>query len=332
MSTFESRRLAKFTASLKASGQPGRRQDPFAAFLWVTVAMSLFASLGAFAKMCALSMPPPEIIFFRNLACVLFMLPLLWWRGPSLYLSEQWQLYGVRVGLQQLSMLAWFSAVAMIPLADVMAMSFLAPLFGTVVAVIFLGEVVRWRRWAALAVGFVGAMIILRPGGASFGIGQMCALASAIFGAMIGPMIKQLTAKDDADKIVFLSNALLVPISLLCALPFWIWPPLSVMPYVLGMGLSGVLGHIAHVRAYHTSDASLVFTYEFSRLPFAAAIGWFFFGETIDVWTVVGALIIFASAAYVVHREQQARREAGMVRARRVTDPLSLTPLTLDLR
>ena len=327
MSSFESRKLAKLRASLIASGQPGRREEPVAAFLWVTLAMFLFAGLGAFAKLSSTVMPPLEVIFFRNLACVVFMLPLLWVRGRSLIVTDQLPLYGVRVGVQMVSMSAWFTAIALIPMAEVMAMSFLAPLFGTLFAVIFLGEVVRGRRWTALFVGFVGAMIMLRPAGEGFGFGQMCALASALGAGMVGPMVKQLTAKDDADKIVFLTNAMLVPLSLLIALPVWIWPPLEALPWIIGMGLCGVVGHVAHVRAYAASDASLVFTYEFSRLPVAAAIGWFVFDETLDVWTAVGALIIFSSALYIVRREAQFRRERGMVRPRRVSHPLALTPV-----
>jgi drug/metabolite transporter (DMT)-like permease len=327
LSSFESRKLAKLRASLIASGQPGRREEPVAAFLWVTLAMFLFAGLGAFAKLCATVMPPLEVIFFRNLACVLFMLPLLWVRGRSLLASAQLPLYGVRVGVQMASMAAWFTAISLIPMAEVMAMSFLAPLFGTLFAVMFLGEVVRGRRWTALFVGFVGAMIILRPGGESFGVGQMCAIASALGAGMVGPMVKQLTAKDDADKIVFLTNVMLVPLSLLIALPVWIWPPIDALPWIVGMGLCGVIGHVAHVRAYAASDASLVFTYEFSRLPVAAAIGWFVFDETLDMWTAVGALVIFSSALYIVRRESQVRRERGMVRPRRVSHPLAMTPV-----
>jgi drug/metabolite transporter (DMT)-like permease len=329
VSTIERRRLAKLTDSLRASGRPGRRNEPVAAFLWVTVAVFLFAGLGAFAKFTANYMPPLEVIFFRNVGCVLFLLPLLWLRGPSIWRSDQLPLYGFRVGLQMVSMTTWFTAVVMIPMAELMAIGFLAPLFGTLFAMLFLHEVVRGRRWVALAVGFAGAMIILRPGGTEMGLGQACALASAVLAGVIGPMVKQLTVRDDADKIVFLTNVMLVPLSLLVALPVWVWPSIDAVPYILGMGLCGVLGHIAHVRAYAASEASLVFTYEFSRLPFAAGIGYVFFGETIDGWTVVGALIIFGSAVYIVRREAQIKREAGMVRARRGEDPLALTPLTM---
>lgn len=314
MATFENKRLARIGASLEASGRPGRRQDPIAAFCWVTVAVFLFGGLGVFARLASTTLPPVEVIFFRNLACVTLLMPLLWLRGPSLWQTDQLSLYGVRVAVQMASMLTWFTAITMIPLAELMAIGFLSPLFGTLFAVLVLREVVRGRRWAALLVGFAGAMIILRPGSATFGIGEICALVSAVLGGLIGPMIKQLTHRDDADKIVFLTNVFLLPLSLVCALPFWVWPSAEVLPWIAGIGLCGVVGHVAHVRAYAATDASLVFTFEFSRLPFAAAFGWFVFGERIDAWSVVGALVIFGSALTIVRREAQLKAEAQAAR------------------
>ena len=102
------------------------------------------------------------------------------WRGPSLLRSSQLPLYGVRVAVSLLSMQAWFYAISLIPIGEVTAISFLAPVFGTVGAIVLLGERVRLRRWTAIMVGFLGAMIILRPGMAPFGLGQACAIFSAL--------------------------------------------------------------------------------------------------------------------------------------------------------
>jgi drug/metabolite transporter (DMT)-like permease len=329
LSSFESRRLAALANSLRASGAPGRRNDPISGVIWVTIAMAAFAGLGAFGKFATQAgLDPLQVIFFRNFFCVLLMLPLLCWRGPSLARSRQLRLYGVRVGLAFVSMMAWFSALALIPLAELMAVGFLAPLFATLFAVVWLGEVARGRRWTALAVGFIGAMVILRPGGTALGAGQLWALLSALTSGIIGPLLKQMTAEDDADKIVFISNLWLTPVSLVPALFVWQWPAAALWPYLFGMGLCAVVGHIALMRGFASTDASLVFTFEFSRLPFAVAAGFLFFGEATDVWTWVGALIIFGSAGYITQREAlKARRRT--VKMRDVTDPLCLTPVQL---
>lgn len=330
MSTFESRKLSALADTLRASGAAGRRNDPLAAFFWVTVATAGFAGLGGLAKYVIMQgLDPLQVIFFRNFFCLILMLPLLYWRGPALATSRQFHLYGVRAGLAWLSMMAWFCALSLMPYSEVTAMSFLAPLFATLFAVVWLGEVVRIRRWTALAVGFIGAMIILRPGHSAFGLGQMFALASALSSGIIGPLLKQMTGEDDADKIVFISTMLLAPMSLIPALFVWQWPALALLPFLVGMGFMAIIGHVALMRGYACADASLVSTFEFSRLPFVVAISYVAFGETTDVWTWIGAVIIFGAASYITRREALLAHAAGKTRCRDVSDPLCLTPVQL---
>ena len=285
------------------------RADPVAAVLWVTAAMLLFGGLAAFARASMnQGLHPFVVVFLRNLCAVAMLLPLLAWRGRSLVRSPQIGLYGIRILISFSSMLAWFYALSLIPIGEVTAISFLAPLFGTLGAIALLGEIVRLRRWLALIVGFAGAMIILRPGASPLGLGQMCAVLSAILTGLTAVLIKQLTSRDDPDKIVFLTNLGLLPLSLVPALLLWTWPTAAVLPSLAGMGLCAVLGHIALVRGYAKTDASLAQTFEFSRLPFTVAIGYAAFGETIDLWTWIGAFIIFGSAVYVTRREAQLKR------------------------
>jgi drug/metabolite transporter (DMT)-like permease len=285
---------------------------PMAGVVWVTISMALFGALAAFARGAMnAGLHPFEVVFLRNLLATLMLSPLLLWRGASLLRSSQLSLYGLRVLVSLLSMQAWFYALALIPIGEVTAISFLAPVFGTLGAILLLGEKVRLRRWTAIMVGFLGAMIILRPGMAPLGIGQLCAIFNAMSIGLVAVMIKQLTAVDDPDKIVFLTNLMLTPLSLAPALLVWTWPTLDALLPVLGLGLTAVLGHVALVRGYAATDASLAMTFEFSRLPFSVAIAYFAFGETIDRWTWVGAAIIFASAVYIT------RREARLAAARR---------------
>lgn len=285
--------------------------------MWTTIAMVLFAGLAAFAKALINSgVHPWQVVFLRNLMAVLAMTPLLALRGVELVRTPNFKLYILRCAVSTASMLSWFYALSLIPIGELTAISFLAPLFGTLSAVLILGEVVRLRRWSALFVGFIGAMIILRPTGAAFGTGQLCALFSAFSGGMLAILIKQLTSRDDTNQIVFLTNLMMTPASLIPALFVWKWPPLSVLPLLIGMGACAVLGHIALTRAYALLDASMAMTLEFSRLPFATGIAYFAFGEVIDMWTWVGATIIFSSAVYITRREAMLRREGAATGAR----------------
>jgi drug/metabolite transporter (DMT)-like permease len=298
-----SRLASKLAALVPASG-------PVAAIIWVTISTALMGGLAAFARSATnAGLHPLQVVFLRNLCACIVLSPLLAWRGASLLRSDQLNLYGVRVLVSLLSMQAWFYALSVIPIGEVTAISFLAPVFGTVSAIFFLRERVRLRRLSAIAVGFLGAMIILRPGLAPLGVGQALALFSAIFIGISVIMVKQLTARDDPDKIVFLSNLMLAPMSLVPALFVWTWPSADAAGPVLGMGITAVLAHVALVRGYAATDASLAMTFEFSRLPFSVAIAYLAFGETIDVWTWVGAAVIFASAVYITRRETRLARQ-----------------------
>ena len=325
--------VAGAKARLADSGAAGKRNDPILGLFWVTLAMACFAGLGAFGKYAGNNgVDPLQIVFFRNMFCLLFLLPLLAMRGPALLKTDQIGMYGIRVGLAFVSMMAWFYALLIIPFGELSAIGFLGPLFGTLTAVLLLGEAVKARRITALAVGFVGAMVMLRPTSGGFGLGQALALFSAMTAGIVGPLLKQMTAKDDADRIVFLSTLMMTPLSLLPALFVWVWPPLALWPYLAAMGLCAVVGHISLLRGFASTEASLVFTFEFSRLPFAVGVAWLVFGETTDVLTWAGALIIFASAAYITRREAQIKRNDGLVRVRDMAgyDALLMTPLRLQ--
>jgi len=303
---------ARLTSFVRASGRSGQRDEPVTGAACVVIAMAFLAGIVTLGKYAALAgMDPLQVVFFRNFFCVLFMLPLLAWRGRSLVASDQLHLYGARVILSFCAMTAMFHAVALIPIGEVTAIGFLSPLFGTVFAVLLLGERVRLRRVSALVVGFLGAMIILRPGFSEVGAGQLLAVVSAMAIGVIGPLVKKLTHTDDADRVVFLTNLLLTPLSLIPALFVWTWPPLELWPALAGLGLCAIFGHMALVRAYAATDASLVMTFKFVRLPFAVFIGWLVFSETIDMTTWLGALIIFSASVYVVRREAAKRRETA---------------------
>jgi drug/metabolite transporter (DMT)-like permease len=291
--------------------RPIVRDDPIRAVIWITVAMALFAVLAAMSRKAALmGMHPLQIVFLRNFSATLFMLPLLVWRGRALMRSNALHLYGVRVAISLFSMTAWFYALALIPVAEVTAIGFLAPLFGTIGAVVFLREKIRFRRMTALIIGFIGAMIILRPGHEPIGLGQACAIFNAISSGVMTVLLKQLSSEDDSAKIVFLTTIMMLPPTLIPALFVWQTPGVEYLPVILTIGFTAVVGHYCLMRGFASTDASLVMTFDFSRLPFAVLIGWWMFGELTDIWTWVGAAVIFASAVYITRREAKLRSQA----------------------
>jgi drug/metabolite transporter (DMT)-like permease len=263
-------------------------------------------------KLAAQTLHTFEIAFFRNFFGLMAALPLLLRHGPRLLSTTQWPRYLFRCAIGIASMLAGFWAIGHLPLAQAVALSYSTPIFVTIAAVIFLHEQVRARRWAAVALGFVGVLIIVRPGTAAFSAGTLVALIAAVLGGIVSIQIKLLSRTEPADRIVLITTLFWVPMSLLPALTVWEWPQGIVWLWVIAAGVMGTSGHMLWTRALKLGDVSALTPISFMQLPLVAIAGWWLFQEPLDRWTVIGAGVIFAANAYIAHRESKlARRDAS---------------------
>ena len=254
-------------------------------------------------------MHPFQVVFLRVLFALIAMLPLFAYRGLDLVRTSQPKIYFLRVASGVVALTTWFSALAVLSVGEVTAISFLTPIFATIGAALLLGEAVRMRRWIATLVGFAGVLVILRPGFVDLGPGAVLAIISALAMGTTSIVLKRMTAKDDADRIVFISTAMMTPITLIPALFVWQSPAPEIWPYFFAIGIIATLGHITLTRAFAATEASFVIGFDFARLPFAVLLGYLAFGEIIDAWTWVGAAIIFASTIYIARRESRLRRQ-----------------------
>lgn len=252
-----------------------------------------------------------EIAFFRNFFGLVAALPLLLRHGPDLLKTTQWPRYVFRCAIGVVSMLCGFWAIGHLPLAQAVALSYSTPIFVTIAAVVFLHEQVRARRWAAVALGFIGVMIIVRPGTAGFSAGTLVALAAAVLSGIVSIQIKQLSKIEPADRIVLLTTLLWVPMSLLPALTVWEWPRGIAWVWVIAAGFLGTGGHMLWTRALKLGDVSALTPISFMQLPIVAVAGWLLFQERLDRWTAIGAGVIFAANAYIAHREARLARRAA---------------------
>ncbi len=270
-----------------------------------------FGLMAVTIKLASKTLHTFEIAFFRNFFGLIAALPLLWRHGPDLLRTTQLPRYVFRCMIGIVSMMAGFWAIGHLPLAQAVALSYSTPIFVTIAAVIFLHEQVRARRWAAVALGFVGVMIIVRPGSDSFSAGTLVALAAAVLSGIVSIQIKQLSKVEPADRIVFYTTLLWVPMSLLPALTVWEWPRGIAWAWVVAAGFLGTSGHMLWTRALKLGDVSALTPISFMQLPLVAIAGWLLFEEPLDRWTALGAGVIFAANAYIAHREAQlARRDA----------------------
>jgi drug/metabolite transporter (DMT)-like permease len=197
-------------------------------------------------------------------------------------------------------------------LAEATALSYTTPLFATLGAVLFLGEVVGKRRWWALFAGFVGTMIILRPGIETITLPALYAIGGAVFVATSALLVKVLSRTDSPDTIVLYMAVFSTPLSLIAALFVWVTPSLETLLWMTGIGLFSTLAHLAYTRSFAIADASVVLPYDYIRLLMVAALGFGVYGEVLDFWTWVGAGVIIGAAFYIARREAlQARRETS---------------------
>ena len=252
-----------------------------------------------------------EIAFFRNFFGVVAALPLLLKHGPGLLKTDQLPRYFIRCVIGILSMFCGFWAIGHLPLAQAVSLSYSTPLFVTIAAVWLLQEQVRARRWAAVIVGFIGVLVIVRPGSAGFSAGTLIALSAAVLSGLVSIQIKQLSYTEPADRIVLWTTLLWVPLSLGPALFVWEWPRGIVWLWVAAAGALGTGGHMLWTRALKLGDVSALTPISFMQLPLVAVLAWFLFGEQLDRWTVLGAAIIFVANAYIAHREAQLARRAA---------------------
>lgn len=269
-----------------------------------------FGLMAITIRYASATMATTEIAFFRNFFGLIALLPLVLKPGQPLPRTKFIPRYVMRTVIGLASMLCGFWALGHLPLSQAVSLSYSTPLFVTIFAVLWLNEKVRKRRWAAVLAGFVGVLVVLRPG-ADFNAGMLIALAAAVISAVVALQIKQLAALDPPDTVVFYTYVFWVPLSLVPALFQWTWPH-GIEWLWLGLtGLFGTAGQVLWTRALRIGEVSALQPISFMQLPLVIGLGWWLFGETIDGWTLLGAAIILTSNAYIAHREAVLAKQAA---------------------
>ena len=249
-----------------------------------------------------------EVVFVRALVGLFMVGPLVARSGFDALRTSRMPLHALRTSFALSAMATLYYALEEMAVADAIALTFLIPLFTTIAAGAVLRESVGAHRWIATGVGFCGALLIIRPGFAEIGAPVALAVLSSALYVGAWSSIKILTRTDSAVVTVFWMNALMVPLTAVPTAFVWVTPgPEDLLPLFL-MAVSGWAAHVCQARAFAAADASAVMPFDFLRLPFGAAFGFFLFAETVDGWTWAGAAIVFVAGYYIARRE--ARRSA----------------------
>lgn len=246
-----------------------------------------------------------QLAFMRAVIALGFVAPLILRNGISVMQTNVFPLHLLRSFFTYGGMMCWFYAVSVIPISDYTAMLYFQPIFTILFAMLILREKAGPRTWAAVAVAFVGALIILRPGFQDISLGMIATIATALLFAGVNTCMKFLSRTESAAVMVAYVSILMLVLSAVPAWLYWTDPVLADAPAILGIGVFALLGQYAITRSIAVADARVVQPFDFARLITAALLGWLVFGETSDAYTWAGALVIFCASYYVIVFERK---------------------------
>jgi drug/metabolite transporter (DMT)-like permease len=276
----------------------------------------VFAGMLVCIKYLGRDIPAGQTIFVRGLLSVI-VLALLAWSTGRLHLlkTDNWRSHALRSLCGTVSMFCLFVAIAMIPLADLTAISFTTPLFLTVLAMVFLGERIHAFRWTALGIGFVGVLVTIGPHlsfahGAS--AGALVALASAIFSAVALMFLRKMSGGEHAITITFYFSLTFMACSALTAIRGWPMPTPAQWLLIVGAGLFGVFGQVLMTYSYRYAEASTIAPLDYSNMIIAIVLGYLFFDEipTLSVW--IGAPLILGAGLIILWREYSLKKQISV--------------------
>jgi len=286
--------------------------------LWMIGASLGFTINSAFVKtLSAEGLETFQIAFARAVFSALVLAPFFYRAGLGALRSTVPGLHGIRAVSGSLAMVCGFYAVGQLPLAEFTALTFTQPLFVILLAVLILKETVRWRRWLATAIGFLGVLIMVRPGAAAFDPAALIALASVFGISLAVTLVKKLPPGESHVTMLAYFCIASIVMTAAPALAAWQPPSLSQWGLLAAIGVLGIASQAMIIRAYRSGEASFVAPFDYLKLILAGLIGFLVFAEIPDHWTVAGAVVIVGSTFYI------ARREA----ARQPAEPRPAAPL-----
>jgi len=278
---------------------------------WMFLTTLMIVSMHTMIREVTTGLHPFEVGFFRTLFGAPIAIGLLIHYGWGLFRTQRIRIHIVRSVGHVCAMMMFFLGISTTQLATANALAFAAPLFASALAMLFLGERFRWRRWGALLFGFAGALVILRPGFVEIGTGPLLILCSSFLWGSILVVIKALGRHDAPPTILVYMVLFMTPLALIPALFVWTWPTWHQLAIMFVMGIVGTAGHLTLAQALRLADTAVVLPIDFFRLVWASALGVLIFSEIPDLFTWVGGTMIFAGATYLAVRERKEARSAA---------------------
>ncbi len=256
-----------------------------------------------------------QIVLFRTALGLVFMMPWLVRNRFDGLRTRKVPWYMARAIATCIATVGYFYALAKIPLADAVAIMFSRPIYGTIFAIVFLGEIVGARRWTAVVLGFAGVLVMIRPGFEAMNLGLVSVFLASIGGAAAAVLIRYLSRTETPDAITMYYAIFTTPMMLIPGIVVWVDPTWEQVGWLVLMGLLGTIGQRTMSRGFAAADASIMLPVDFVRVIFAAIFGLMLFGEVPSIYTAIGGALIFGSTVYIARREAK-KSAAGPPAAR----------------
>ncbi len=283
--------------------------SPLRGILWMGVTGLCFVAVTALVKFLGDSMPAAQSAFLRYLLGLVFLLPMLRSLFAVRFTPRSLSFFGLRGVIHAIGVILWFYAMTQIPLAEVTAMNYLSPIYITLGAALFLGERLAMRRIIAVGVAFLGALIILRPGLREISPGHFAMIGTAILFAASYLMAKRMSGQVSAAVVV---GMLSITVTLALA-PFawvvWIPPTGTQLLWLFWVAAFATAGHYTMTLAFAAAPVTVTQPVTFLQLVWAVALGALVFGEGVDGFVVLGALVIMGSVLFITWREAVLRKQ-----------------------
>ncbi len=301
-----------------------RHQDrPVFGILLINAAVVIFTAMDGIIKGVSEIFPTGQLVFFRNLFAFAPILIFMMTQGGISLRTQHLRGHLLRGLFGVSAMYCYFLSYKLLPLSEAIALGLSGPIFLTILSIPFLGEKVGIRRWSACIVGFLGVLVMTRPGAGVWQTAALVPLLAAVFYALAMISIRKLTGTERSGTIVFYftvfatgAGLVTAPLGTVWPELAWAWPAdLSLWAIVVLIGLMGGCGQILITIAFRCAPVSVVAPFDYMALVYGFILGFLFFDEVPDSYLIVGGLIVVASGIYIVHRETVVARQRHRAQA-----------------
>ena len=246
-----------------------------------------------------------QILFFRSIIGLLIVGFLLWRGNWRQILTKHFRIHFLRNISHFGGQFGWFYGIAFIPLAVVFALEFTVPVWTAVLATILLREQITGARVAAIVLGVAGVFLILRPGLAVINPASLAVLGSAFGYALSHTLTRKLALVNTPLTILFYMTVIQLPLGFVTSIFDWTTPSLEMLPWIIVVGAAALSGHYCMARALAIADAIVVVPLDFLRLPLIAAVGFLFYGESLDWFVLAGGVVMFSGNFLNIRAEKK---------------------------